>query len=153
MAVSGGRLRDFWMKFANAMGIPPEEAGPDGGYEVLFADGLRFSLRPWRDEAVFTGVVTRMPDSAAEAGGLARHLLHASLAKVAEWEETLYSQAGTVFLQRRLSDADDPDFSLEGVEKFLNRLDFWRRQVDYAESVARRQAPAAGGFIAYDQFG
>lgn len=152
MPVSETDMSGLWRKFASSVGTDPEEPSPDGNYQIAFTDGLEFSLRPWRGEAVFIGKIVDFSSEPGEVEATAKSFMQISLAKAVDWDECIYSENQAFYLWRRFRDAADDDFSVAGIEKFLNRLDFWKRQ---ASSFATRSKRMSGGgaFIAFDQFG
>ncbi|MCD8351855.1 MAG: hypothetical protein LUC93_14705 [Planctomycetaceae bacterium] len=152
MPIPGSALDDLWTRFAAAMGVEPGEAEADGSRSVRFADGLDFTLFPWRDEAAYQSTVAEVPPGTPEAQALSKRFLRVSLARAATNAESVFAADGRFAVWRRFRRHDDPDFSLDGIERFLNQADFWRRQVGLVETWTRRQAPV-GGFINIDQFG
>lgn len=154
MPVSPDEIASLWARFADAMNMEsPPPPNDDGHYRVRFRDGAEIEMGVSRGEAVFSAHVADLPSDPGERHGLAKHFLLVSLAKAGEWEESVYAEARAVRLWRRFRDAGDPGFNLDGIEQFLNRLDFWKRQSGVVEARNRRQAPSAGGFISLDQFG
>ncbi len=149
MAVTMDELAGLWRKFSAAIGIEAAEPGDDGSFGISFSDGSEVAARLWQGEAVLDAKVADVASLPADA---ARRFLRVSVAKSGAWPECLYADKGVYRLWRRFRSADEEDFSIAGIEDFLNRLDFWRGQAELAEVAARRQAPS-GSFIAYDQFG
>lgn len=152
MAVSGRDLSGLWRSFASAVGVDVPEDSADGNYSLEFNDGSVFQLRGWRGEGVYQARIGDLSPDSGQSESLARRFMQLSLGRAAKWEECLFADDGGVCLWRRFPDPDAEDFSLAGIEKFLNRLDFWRREFGTLEAQTKRMS-GGDNFIAFDQFG
>lgn len=153
MAVSETALVQLWRRICSALDLEAPEQGTDGRFRLNFVDGLEVEVWLWRDEAVFSGLIAAYDGDNFQRESIARRFLAIGLAKAGEWPECPYADQEGFHLWRRFADEGDEDFSIGGFEKFLNRLDFWRRQGAQVENAARRQGGGGGAFIAFDQFG